>query len=336
MRAWVARYAEIHARYEPVFHALESDDVLAAVARRTGEETVARIHARLATTTLPPRQLDPVIRLLLECLNHTLDVSGILRSVAPDAYPTRARRDRPHRRAAPHAVRPARRRERARARRRAAARARVRPGDARAAPARTARSTRTRSGNRALDALLASGRDVFVERGYHNTRVDDLVAAAGVSHGAFYRYFRNKEQLARILTARAVQAVGDGGDRDPRRRPRSTAPTGKSVAAPVAAPLPRRARQRGGDAARLGRRRAPGPGAPGRVRAAARLGPAADGARTCDRAASATSTSRRVVMVALLGVFGARPRPAAEVDAAAHDHRARAARAADTRDGSTQ
>ena len=85
MRAWVARYAEIHARYEPVFHALESDDVLAAVARRTGEETVARIHARLATTTLPPRQLDPVIRLLLECLNHTLDVSGILRSVAPDA-----------------------------------------------------------------------------------------------------------------------------------------------------------------------------------------------------------------------------------------------------------
>ena len=30
-----------------------------------------------------------------------------------------------------------------------------------------------------------------------------------------------------------------------------------------------------------------------------------------------------VVMVALLGVFGARQRPAAEVDAAAHDHRAR-------------
>ena len=43
-----------------------------------------------------------------------------------------------------------------------------------------------------------------------------------------------------------------------------------------------------------------------------------------------------VVMVALLGVFGARPRPAAEVDAAAHDHRARASRAADLSDGSTQ
>ena len=36
LRAWVARYAEIHARYEPVFHALESDDALAAVAWRHG------------------------------------------------------------------------------------------------------------------------------------------------------------------------------------------------------------------------------------------------------------------------------------------------------------
>jgi AcrR family transcriptional regulator len=87
MRGWVARYAEIHARYAPVFHSLESDAALASVARRTGEESMARIHARLSATTLPPRQLDPVIRLLLECLNHTLDVAGILRTGAPDAYP---------------------------------------------------------------------------------------------------------------------------------------------------------------------------------------------------------------------------------------------------------
>ena len=40
LRAWVARYAEIHARYEPVFHAFEGDEELAAVARQTGEETV--------------------------------------------------------------------------------------------------------------------------------------------------------------------------------------------------------------------------------------------------------------------------------------------------------
>src|SRR5262249_14224017 len=63
--------------------------------------------------------------------------------------------------------------------------------------------------NPALDALVESAREVFVARGYHNTRVDDLVAAAGVSRGAFYRYFKNKEELGRLLTARAVQTVGN-------------------------------------------------------------------------------------------------------------------------------
>ena len=53
----------------------------------TGDEVITRIHARLVATTLPSRQLDPVIRLLLECLNHTLGVAGVLRSAAPDAYP---------------------------------------------------------------------------------------------------------------------------------------------------------------------------------------------------------------------------------------------------------
>ena len=77
--------------------AARATTALATVARHTGEETITRIHARLVTATLPPRQLDPVIRLLLECLNHTLDVSGILRSSASGAYPERARRDRDHR-----------------------------------------------------------------------------------------------------------------------------------------------------------------------------------------------------------------------------------------------
>ena len=43
--------------------------------------------------------------------------------------------------------------------------------------------------------------------GFHRARVDDLVKAAGVSHGGFYRYFENKDQLARILTAQAMQTV---------------------------------------------------------------------------------------------------------------------------------
>ena len=46
-----------------------------------------------------------------------------------------------------------------------------------------------------------------MQRGYHRTRVDDVVAAAGVSHGAFYRYFENKEELAHVLAVRAIRRV---------------------------------------------------------------------------------------------------------------------------------
>ena len=61
----------------------------------------------------------------------------------------------------------------------------------------------------AMKALVDNGRDVFVQRGYHATRVDDLAAAAGVSHGVFYRYFENKDQLAIVLTVQAMRAVAD-------------------------------------------------------------------------------------------------------------------------------
>ncbi len=207
LRTWVARYAEIHARYEPVFHSVESDEVLGDMARDTGEETIGRIHARLEMSTLPPRQLDPVIWFLLECLNHTLDVSGILRSVAPDAYPTErlevAVTDVLHR--ALFGIRPE-------VNVHAAGGPTPPPlalGPELGALLRTADARDSEvEANVAFSALVATGRDVFLERGFHSTRVDDLVAAAGVSHGAFYRYFKNKEELARILTARAVQGVG--------------------------------------------------------------------------------------------------------------------------------
>lgn len=205
LRAWVARYAEIHARYAPVFHALESDDELAAAAWRTGEETVARIHARLSSATLPPRQLDPVITLLLECVNHTLDISAILRSVAPDHHRgdeiETAITDVLHRTF--FGLRPA-----------------VNVHETTSAPPpalapsgdmvdlfREDLTSSLASRNGAFAALVTAGRSVFVERGFHATRVDDIVEAAGVSHGAFYRYFRNKDQLARRLTATAVQTV---------------------------------------------------------------------------------------------------------------------------------
>jgi AcrR family transcriptional regulator len=172
------------------------------------------------------------------------------------------------------------------------------------------------SNNRALDALLASGRDVFTSRGYHNTRIDDLVAAAGVSHGAFYRYFRNKEQLARMLTARAVQAVGATVLDFPELSALDT-PDGKSVLRRWlgrynAAHASEAAMMRIWVDAALEDPALRTESAPlldwGRRRMARVLLPRGFGDVEIEG----------VFMVALLEVFGARPRPAVEVDAAVH------------------
>jgi AcrR family transcriptional regulator len=47
--------------------------------------------------------------------------------------------------------------------------------------------------------LLDAGMRVLAERGYHAARVDDVVRLAKVSHGTFYLYFANKEDLFRTL-----------------------------------------------------------------------------------------------------------------------------------------
>lgn len=55
--------------------------------------------------------------------------------------------------------------------------------------------------------LLDAGAAVLPVRGYHGTRVDDVVAEAGVSHGSFYRYFDNKDDLVRVLAEEAAAAM---------------------------------------------------------------------------------------------------------------------------------
>ncbi|MCU1353775.1 MAG: regulatory protein TetR [Acidimicrobiales bacterium] len=47
--------------------------------------------------------------------------------------------------------------------------------------------------------LLDAGAQVLPARGYHDARVDDIVATAGVSHGSFYRYFTDKDDFFRAL-----------------------------------------------------------------------------------------------------------------------------------------
>jgi AcrR family transcriptional regulator len=58
-------------------------------------------------------------------------------------------------------------------------------------------------GERTRGQLLEAGAAVLPVRGYHDARVDDIVAAAGVSHGTFYRYFDNKDDFMRVLAEAA-------------------------------------------------------------------------------------------------------------------------------------
>src|SRR4029077_5699200 len=43
--------------------------------------------------------------------------------------------------------------------------------------------------------LLEAALDGFAQRGYRNTRLDDVAEAAGVTKGAIYHYFDTKEDL---------------------------------------------------------------------------------------------------------------------------------------------
>jgi AcrR family transcriptional regulator len=61
--------------------------------------------------------------------------------------------------------------------------------------------------------LLEAGSKVLPARGYHDARVDDVVEAAGVSHGTFYRYFSNMDDFFRVLAEDASARMIDLIDR---------------------------------------------------------------------------------------------------------------------------
>ena len=56
-----------------------------------------------------------------------------------------------------------------------------------------------RQGRRTMRRLLDASMIAFASRGYHATRVNDIVEIAKTSHGTFYLYFSNKEDLLRAL-----------------------------------------------------------------------------------------------------------------------------------------
>ena len=110
---------------------------------------------------------------------------------------------------------------------RASARGRgaVTPSTVRGGAPAQERELRTQ-GKKTMRRLLDAGNTVFERRGYHAARVDDIVKVAKTSHGTFYLYFANKEDLFKALAhdamAEMAALAGDLGPVTPDTAGRET------------------------------------------------------------------------------------------------------------------
>ena len=106
-----------------------------------------------------------------------------------------------------------------------------------APPRRLERPGRSRPGRPGydLDSLLAVAVEVFNERGYDGTSMEDLARAAGITKSSIYHHVASKEQLLRLAVERALGALF-GVTSEP------AATSGSSTAAPITSRAARRVR----------------------------------------------------------------------------------------------
>jgi AcrR family transcriptional regulator len=316
LRGWLDRRGEVYQRYRPVFDvyeaAAQSDEVVVGGAQRITERNVALLHSKVEDAVVPSDRVDAVLLLLMGCETRTFDNAAVLRLAAPDAYPPDrvevALTDVVHRslfglQAAVN----------------------VHPPAGRPPTIEFGAEMRelfgqdeggqelTDAGRKTFELLLQAGRDVLVRRGFQGTRVDDVAKEAGLSHGAFYRYFRNKDHLVQVLAARALRTVsrsfadipqaddgtGSRGGLRPWLRRYNSTQGSEAAMIRVWVEASAQGSSMGAESAAIydwGRRRM---------------------ARYLRPRDFGDPDMEGLVMMALLGSFGAAPRSAAEVDAAA-------------------
>ena len=60
--------------------------------------------------------------------------------------------------------------------------------------------------------IIAAALSLFVERGFAQTRLDDVAGRAGVSKGTVYLYFATKEELFKAVVRSAILTPIEGGE----------------------------------------------------------------------------------------------------------------------------
>lgn len=67
----------------------------------------------------------------------------------------------------------------------------------------------TPKGRRRQSELLAAARETFIERGYFDTRVEDIAQRANVSRATFYTYFESKDEILAVIVGELVDDLFD-------------------------------------------------------------------------------------------------------------------------------
>src|SRR4029450_2224110 len=68
-------------------------------------------------------------------------------------------------------------------------------------------SLRERHKRRTAEAIVASAMELFAERGFERTTIDQIAAAADISRRTFFRYFADKEELFFAEDERLLEVV---------------------------------------------------------------------------------------------------------------------------------
>jgi AcrR family transcriptional regulator len=71
------------------------------------------------------------------------------------------------------------------------------------------KSKRVIQGEGTREALLAAARELFGTQGYAATSTEEIVTAAGVTKGALYHHFTDKESLFRVVFEQAQREISD-------------------------------------------------------------------------------------------------------------------------------
>lgn len=61
------------------------------------------------------------------------------------------------------------------------------------------------------EEILDASERIFAKKGYHATGIADIASELGLGHGTFYRYFKNKHDIALQVFDRLVLRFGEVG-----------------------------------------------------------------------------------------------------------------------------